>query len=162
MSRCVDHHTHRCAVGAVGEMGGLRGPPESNGPPGELRLVGPASEPLALAWGNLPVCPECAAHPAPRDGYICRALTRAGRAPTPWGKASRPGRFLGVKAMRSQDSPVLESRGQGELLGTCKQTRHGGELLPGAMTPRGGQGQAPSALVLALTQNRSEEPTREL
>src|SRR5437870_3175798 len=42
MSRCVDHHTHRCAVGAAGEMGGRRCPPESNVPPGELRLVGPA------------------------------------------------------------------------------------------------------------------------
>src|SRR5215831_10661900 len=83
-------------------MGGLRGPPESNGPPGELCLGGAAGEPLALACGNLPVCPECAAHPAPRDGYICRALTLAGRAPTPWRKASRPGRLLGVKAMRSR------------------------------------------------------------
>src|ERR671935_1051637 len=102
MSRGVDHDTHRCAVGAAGEMGGLRGPPESNGPPGELRLVGPAGELLALACGNLPVCPECAAHPAPRDGYLCGALTLAGCVPPPWEKASRPGRFLCVKAMRSQ------------------------------------------------------------
>jgi hypothetical protein len=46
---CGDHHTHRCTVGAAGEMGGLRCPPESNGPPGEFRLVGLAGEPLALA-----------------------------------------------------------------------------------------------------------------
>ena len=55
--------------------------------------------------------------------------------------------------MLSQDAPVLESRGPWVLLGTCKQTPHGGERLPSAMTPRGGQGEAPSALVLALTQN---------
>src|SRR5262244_2120959 len=98
MSRCIDHHTHRCAVGAVGEMGGLRGPPESNGPPGEFRLVGPAGEPLALACGNLPVCPECTAYPAARNGYFCRALILADR----WGKASRPGRFLGAQAILSE------------------------------------------------------------
>src|SRR5262245_51005000 len=103
MSGCVDHHTHRCAVGAMGEMGGLRGPPESNGPPRELRLGGLAGELLALACGNLPVCPECAAHPAPRDGYLCGTLTLAGRAPPPWGKASRLGRLRGVKGMLAQE-----------------------------------------------------------
>src|SRR4029453_14589525 len=91
LSGCVDHHTHRCAVGAAGEMGGLRGPPESNGPPGELCLGGAAGEPLALACGNLPVCPECAAHPAPRDGYLCGALTLAGCALTPGRHQGRAG-----------------------------------------------------------------------
>src|SRR5262245_19851214 len=77
-------------------MGRLRCSPESNGPPGERRLVGPAGEPLVLACGNLPVCPECAAHPAPRDGYLCGALTRAGRALTPGGiKAGQVARRQG-------------------------------------------------------------------
>src|SRR5262245_35294676 len=136
MSRCVDHHPHRCAVGAAGEMGGLIGPPESNGPPGEFRLVGLAGEPLALACGNLPVCPECAAHPAPRDGYLCGALTLAGGALTPGRHQGRAG-FSASRPCSLRDSPVLESRRHWELLGTCKETPHGGGLLPGAMTPRG-------------------------
>jgi len=45
---------------------------------------------------------------------------------------------------------VLWSLGQWEVLGTGKQTPHCGQLLPGAMTPRGWQGFAPSALGPAL------------
>src|SRR5690349_13277881 len=78
MSRCVDYDAHRCAVGAGGEMGRLKGTPESNGSYGEVRMVLPAGESLVLALRDLPVCPECAACPATRVGHVCWTLTRAG------------------------------------------------------------------------------------